>query len=501
MTHPGPAPYARGFVLSDGPVATPVPDRTPETLLGLTLTKAPEVTVTRADSGGSSVIVLGHLIDTGRWLAQGAAVAAAAHALARSESAFLDLTDAWSGRYLVVYGDASSRRVMTDAAGMRSAFYALEGRFVLGTHARLVADIVGAPPSPIVDAYHQAKLAQPHGSVPSMPGRSTPWTGVVALTANQALDVETRQLHRIFPRGPLPRMDARSAASAIGPRLRRQVESLVASGRPVALSVTAGRDTRLSLAASRPYRDAISYFTYLRPSITRNHWDVSTARSLAAKLPLSHRVLDIPADDEPPELWAAMEQATLLTNGRQYVAAYRAAFPSDTIHIRSNIGEIGRSYYRRHRPGKDMDRSGRVLTAGDLAALWGHGVAVSPLVIEAFDDWMGAVGFADVQGMDALDVFYWEHRMACWHADIVLASDFAFDTHVLFNARTILRDMLAVPAEDRARSSVFKHIVADLWPELGRWPYRERGDQQAEEAAEAARVGRLRRRIGGLLGR
>lgn len=494
-------PFARGYVLSEERLDPPVEGWSTESVLGLCLSRAPEATLTQARSGGRAVVVLGHLVDTRSWLPQDAAVAAAADALARSEREFLDLTDAWSGRYLLVYGDEGTRWVTTDASGMRSAFYALDGPFVLGSHARLVARIVGAPDSPIVGDYQEVKQVQPPGSVPPMPGRVTPWTGVVALTANQSLDVGTRQLRRIFPRGPLPTMDLAAASAAIAPRLKGQVESLVASGHPVALSVTAGRDTRVSLAASRSSRMAIEYFTYRRTGVSRNDWDVETASSMAAALGLRHRVLEVPAVDEQRRLREPLADATITTNGRAYVGAYRVAFAPDTFHIRSNVGEIGRGYYRRHSPGREMDASGRNLTPGMLALLWGHGAPVSSRVIEAFDDWMQAVGFADVEGMDGLDVLYWEHRMACWHANVVLASDFAFETHVLFNARTILQDMLAVPIEDRVRSRLFRRLATDLWPELGRWRYREPAGDEPGSPPGRSRGHAIRRRIGRLVAR
>ena len=94
---------------------------------GLSISRAPEVPLTTARSGLHLVAVLGHLVDTGTWASSEAAVTLAAAALARSEREFLDATDAWSGRYLVIFGDGSSKHVMTDASGMRSAFYSPRG--------------------------------------------------------------------------------------------------------------------------------------------------------------------------------------------------------------------------------------------------------------------------------------------------------------------------------------------------------------------------------------
>lgn len=489
--------FARGFLLAERALAPPVPGWVSEPIAGLHLSRAPELDLTRAEHDGACVAVLGHLVDTGRWLTQPKAVAAAAVTLARSEAAFLDVTDGWSGRYLLLFGRSGAWQVMTDAAGMRSAFHALEGPLVLASHARLVADVLGAPPSPIVAAYREVKAAQPPGSVPPYPGRSTPWVGVVALTANVALDVGSRRLRRVHPRGPVERLDVDSVAAMVAPLLRGQIELLVASGRPVALSVTAGRDSRVSLAASRSRHDAIDYFTYARAGLVRNDWDVAAASSMAAAAGLSHRVLAVPSAHEPAELLSAVEAATITTNGRAYVGAYRSAFASDTIHVRSNIGEVGRSYYRRHRHVRDLPTEARDLTPEVMASLWGHGTSVSEPVVAAFDDWMQAVAFADIEGVDGLDMLYWEHRMACWHANALLASDFAFDSHVLFNARSILMALLAVPLDDRIRSRVFKRLVATLWSELRDWPYREEdGPLPVGPFATPGRGRRMRRLLG-----
>jgi hypothetical protein len=60
--------------------------------------------------------------------------------------------------------------------------------------------------------------------------------------------------------------------------------------------------------------------------------------------------------------------------------------------------------------------------------------------------------------------------MSCWHSNLVLESDFAFDTHVLFNSRWILERMLSLPVDDRCRGSLFRRLVTEMWPDLAAWP-------------------------------
>jgi hypothetical protein len=403
----------------------------------------------------------------------------------------------------VIFGAEGNRHVMTDATGMRSAFYPLAGPFVLASHARLVARRTHAEPSPLVTAYRaivQQAIIQPRrrSLVMSMPGRSTPWSGIVYLTANMLLDIESRRLRRVFPRRPPDALRPADAAALIAPRLSGQVSALVHSGRPVAMSITAGLDSRVSLASSRDVQHAVRYFTYRREDVRTDDDDGATASSMAEGLHLGYGVIEVPRSVDPPELDAASREATFLSHGRRIVAAYRATFSPDTIHVRSNIGEVGRCFYRRSLPGAAMVTSPAEITPRDLARLWARGDVNEP-VVQAFAEWMDATGFQSVVGLDALDVLYWEHRMACWHSNVVLESDFAFDTHVLFNSRWILERMLSVPEIDRSRGLVLRHLIAELWPELAAWPtdHATLGLERAWRTRDWRSVLRvIRRRIG-----
>ncbi len=494
--------FARGFVISDTPTDIPVPGWVSQREAGLWITRAGDVQMTVARSGRRCVVVLGDFVDTETWSSTPIAVSIAAEALSRSEGAFLDVTDGWSGRYLIVFGTETDRHVMTDATGMRSAFYSLAGPFVLASHARLVARRTHAAPSPLMSAHRaivQQAIVKPRGRslVMSMPGRATPWSSIVYLTANVVLHIESRRLRRVFPRRPPDRLRPADAAALIAPRLTGQVSSLVDSGRPVAMSITAGLDSRVSLAASHDVHDAVRYFTYRREDVPSDGVDVATASSMAEALHLRYGVLEVPASVAAPELDAAIREATFLSHGRRIVAAYRAAFSPDTIHLRSNIGEVGRCFYRRSLPGAAMGTSPAGITARDLARLWARGDVTEP-VVQAFAEWMEATGFRDVVGLDALDILYWEHRMACWHSNVVLESDFAFDTHVLFNSRWILERMLSVPEIDRSQGLVFRRLVAELWPELAAWPTDHASGLLRRWRTRGLRsvLGAIRRRIG-----
>jgi hypothetical protein len=235
------------------------------------------------------------------------------------------------------------------------------------------------------------------------------------------------------------------------------------------MSITGGVDSRVSLAASPDAREAIHYFTYQRPDISRDATDVAAASSMASAFRLRHSILRIDPAGATAPLTAVLMEATFLSHGRPIVEAYRSTFPRDTIHIRSNIGEVGRCHYHRTSVGASVTTSPADITARELAAMWAHRRVAGP-VVDAFEDWKTASRFRHIRGFDARDLFYWEHRMSCWHSNVVLESDFAFDTHVLFNSRWILERLLAAPFADRCRGTSFAALVTILWPELLAWP-------------------------------
>lgn len=73
-------------------------------------------------------------------------------------------------------------------------------------------------------------------------------------------------------------------------------------------------------------------------------------------------------------------------------------------------------------------------------------------------------------GYDAWDLFYWEHRMTTWHGPLLLGSDIAFDTAVVFNCRATLDAMLAAPADDRAAATLLTRFVEKHAPRLREIP-------------------------------
>ena len=62
-------------------------------------------------------------------------------------------------------------------------------------------------------------------------------------------------------------------------------------------------------------------------------------------------------------------------------------------------------------------------------------------------------------------MLYWEHCMAAWHSQSVLASDPAFQRFSIFNERKILDVLMSPPEPEQAAGSHLCHIIGRNWPE------------------------------------
>src|SRR5690606_26516341 len=109
--------------------------------------------------------------------------------------------DSVAGRFVVFLRDTGGNvDVYHDAMGSRSVFYSNTGG--LGSHAGLVADVIGAGLREWVIPLITSKGFH-GGDVKDLPGLQSPFEAVTQLTANCRLALPTVQGQRCWPRAPL----------------------------------------------------------------------------------------------------------------------------------------------------------------------------------------------------------------------------------------------------------------------------------------------------------
>lgn len=371
-----------------------------------------------------------------------------------------------SGRYVVIDSSPVGTYIQTDASGMRSAYYAASGGTV-SSHAGLTAEIIGdESPSPFgVDKWFSSAKASAH------PGRSTEYSSVLALTPNTELEVNSSAVSRV---GPFPRDEERSVesvAAELVPLIQSYFHSLV-KDENVLLSLTAGIDSRTSLALSRPVSDKITYFSYATYPNGRSgpsQTDMLAAKQICDENGLQFKQVIVDQMLKGGPLNRVIRGNSRRIHAPSIAAAYREQLPPDSVHIRSNVYEIGRAFFRHSNPRHTLPTLSATEFAQRSIRMKGH-ESFSPAV-DAFDDWLSATKFGEVQDYDPYDLYYWELRMGRWLSAPITESDISHDTLTVVNSRRVLELMLSVPFEDRLSARLFDELMTRTWPEMFDYPF------------------------------
>jgi hypothetical protein len=411
-----------------------------------------------------ALVMIGHCFDARDPAATMPDIAERLLAIAARDGAkaMLAATDELTGRYTAICRIDGETLVFHDACATRSTYFS-ETLPIVASHSTLIGEITGAR------SQRELFLHFRYG----LPGNLAPIEGVRILPANFALDLSSRKPFRYWPRTPRVEAKTEHAVEAAHEIVARSVEAIATRWRPV-VSVTAGIDSRVSLAAFRNTPDVLC-FTYNRGK--PDAIDVAVASELCRRLGKPHRSLRIVGRRLGQRVYDAI---ALMDDYRHFKAAgpiYAVNFRNPrNIHVRSNLAEIGRAFWRRNIGGANFGAARMARIIEQRRGAPGHEEAMR-LCRSAMTDYLKLLAYdlsdADdprLLGYDAWDLYYWEHRMTTWHAQVLLGSDFAFDTTILFNSRRLLEHLLSVPLDHRAKGAVFHALIRRLWPEAAEVP-------------------------------
>jgi hypothetical protein len=162
---------------------------------------------------------------------------------------------------------------------------------------------------------------------------------------------------------------------------------------------------------------------------------------------------------------------------------YLDQFPPNLLHIRSNVYEIGRMYYRK---GKKLPKT---VTIDSLVECYSSKAKNDIRVTEAFIKYYDLIQMDNIFNYDPYDILYWEYRMGTWISQVLLESDIAHDTFVLFNVRKILKLLLSVSYTDKYENTVFKELINKNWPILNYWEINSLGNPTSHYDKQFDEVG------------
>lgn len=373
--------------------------------------------------------------------------------LSSSRRKFYDYLDNLTGRFILFVDTNSDTFVLQDATGNRSLFYEIgSSRCLLASHPGLLGEI----------GVHEIDLSAQDildSKADHFPGISTPHPNIKVLTPNTQLNIPGLDRTRFFPREPLPDRDLTDdLLGEIADILRNTVE-LLNQENDLSLSLSAGIDSRLSLAATKEVADDVRYWTWAGGDPGAS--ELNAVRELSGILDIE---LDVVTLDESPTVEFArnFRESTSrmsLFNREHTAFNLNKTDLGDTVSIRSNVAEIGRTYYRDIFAGLPNDIDSSV-----LSKLYGWH-SNSEYVLEAFDEFIKVCDFTPsrMYNYDPYDMFYWEHRMGCWLSLFLLELGVALDEFILYNNRELLKLMLSVDRSYRKSDTLFNNLIEELW--------------------------------------
>lgn len=447
-----PALFSLGYVLSETSPSVPTGWQVQEAC-GVFVAHHPLLAYRYRRNGNASLCCLGIIFDTrAPDLSQDHYLDFLVTALCESEDAFLAHLAHSNGRYLILYQTNSGRRhALTDATGIRCAIYHREAR-VISSHLTLLS----------LNTPQHSKERDTRSFRFGFPGRQTPLKDAYLLTPNTKLDFDGWIPLRFWPTTPIPRMNLVEATELVESRLANSYEWVSNNYDPF-MTLTAGMDSRVTLAVARGRGRYLTY--YRADEIDTDEVDRRTALEISRELDLDHTVVTREVIDRiPPLLRELLRVNTFRTHipGVAYTYMTRMIRGSNTVHIRSNLSEIGRLFYRA--------RKVYPLSPEDLVYLWTYKREWHTSEnIASFDDFASATQFFEAP-VERTSLFYWEHRMGAWHSQVALESDIACETLSLYNCRFLLQTMLGVSRKAQENSWLMKLLVKKRWPELTKYP-------------------------------
>lgn len=414
------------------------------------------------------IFILGYMIDT-------TGIAKDMHAIVRSLFSKLDQSlddfynylDVLSGRYIVLFDDGMNTRILSDATGMKSIVYSTK-KNVISSHMSLVKEMTNACSNPDIKDEWKKKYKKGY----AIPGHHTPFEDIYYLTPNTLLEVESKEVVRFFPRENIVLRDIKEIVQEVSQLVQNQMQVIGQQNKQLIFSLTAGNDSRTTLALMKNFVNEMKFFTYYKMSkklpegVKSLEIDRKVVTELVDNLNLNHMFIGLDEDytsDAFDRFIRIMKINTISPHSYRLAKFYLDYLPNEALHIRSNILEIGRYFYRsKLKLSKEVDSKSLAICYSPIAG-------EDQEIIDIFESYYQKTQMDRIYNYDGLDLFYWEYRMGIWHSKLLLESDIAHDTFIPFNSRNILKLLLSVSDNDKKNNVIFKKIIDSNWPILNYW--------------------------------
>jgi hypothetical protein len=368
------------------------------------------------------------------------------------------------GRWVIIFQNPSDTYVFTDPCGFRQVFYYSDGQQFW----------CGSQPE-IIRANHQLSLVTDENLInfltnPIFARRESAWVGAKTvydkcfhLLPNHYLSVHHLEPIRFYPSttNPIP-INSMSEVIESSGLILKGIMAALTKRYDVCLAVTAGWDSRILLAASRDVCEHIEYYVY-RSSIPGSNPDVWVPQGLAKKLNINF-IVRSPANELPGWFVSILSQNVTGARDRPSTRfTYDKLVRGDNrINITSVGSEINRNFYDKY-----CKINPKEMYSADLGQIFGYeGVS---FVAQELNYWRkGIINCKLPEGLNLIDMLYWEQRLGNWGAQCPAEQDIIIEELSPYNCRLLIEILSATPRHMRAAPDypLYKELMQYLWPEV-----------------------------------
>ncbi len=425
------------------------------------LTVHPGLTVHQVVHQDNSITLLGFILDPENPDAGNQEIIERMVLSIGSLSDVIECTAEFGGRWILIVKIGNDRLLLHDPVGMRQVFYTdvdqIQGLWC-ASQPGLIAEMLDIPLDQ--EAYEFIKNLQLTYNEYWVPGDASLYKEIKHLLPNHYLNLNTGQCCRYWPNRNLAMQPIDDAVDKISKTLDGLMQS-AANRFELTLALSAGWDSRLVFAASKVISHRLSYYSIIKPGMTRNHPDIDIPARLLAKLGLKHDIVECDSEldaDFSENFYkiAPMAHEVVLPRMQVLLKHYNLS----KVAVTGGISEVARCHYRL--PGDAPLSVAALPQIASMAKIGDH-----PFAIKLLERWFE--GLDAGYNLNPLDLFMWEQDFGNWLAMIYLEFDIAWkDIFTPFNTRNLLLDMLSV--EERYRRppdyQLYRRLIIKMWPEL-----------------------------------
>ena len=374
------------------------------------LTVHPDLPITKVASNKNSIIMLGYILDPLNVSHDNFRILESIIAEIKSADDIFVKIARMCGRFVMIAKINNDFRIFNDTSGMRQIFYYKDtsNRLWCASQPSLITEQFKLLPD---KGIHDDLFKMSFFSTTSeywYPGNSTIYKDIFHLTPNHYIDLDKLSIKRYWP-------TKRINAISIQECLKRNAFILTslleaASERfSLALGISAGYDSRIVLAASRKVSHKILYFTHIPKNGDTTAFDVAIPTALLKSLKLRHQLLITPDTMAPDfeQIFGKNVTTARTCKGLNVFALfeYFKSQKNEIVLASGNISEIAKRNVRR------LARFPNKIINGYLLSLLA-GMQSSRFARIKFREWFVCVKGLPRLGINLLDLFYWEQRMA-----------------------------------------------------------------------------------------